>query len=160
MPQCQYCGQDIGNAGALSQHEAACDQNPANQDGSEQLPAQQTQPAGGAQLQRQQQNPGAGIADTLFVLANFDEMPTDTRRAAVQQSAGMLGGMLNRYLDLREKSLERQEHRARNAELSPIEELPTCPECDYQFSTDEVKRNEVRCPDCNRLYSVEVRAAE
>lgn len=158
MPTCQYCGKAVGNAGALTQHERACDHNPANEEPlreeRDRTPARRDEQTteiarGGA--------PGAGIADTLFVLANFDEMPTDVRREAVNQSAGIIGNAVNRWLDLRERSIENKRNRARNAELDPIEELPSCPECGYQFKTDDLTSEEVQCPECNGVYAVRLK---
>lgn len=97
------------------------------------------------------------MADTLFVLANFDEMPSDVRREAVSEGTSFLGGVLNRWLDLREASMERNRERAESAELSPVEEYPTCPQCDYQFGPDDLTGDQVRCPECSRLYDVELR---
>lgn len=109
---------------------------------------------------------GAGVADTLYVLTNFDEMPADVRRETVSQGASFLGGILNRWLDRREADLRRQEARAKNANLEPVEELPRCPghpgddgECGYQFSVDELKTDETRCPECSTLFRVQLAEA-
>lgn len=158
---CQYCGQMCGNAGALTQHERACPHNPDNAPGGGPQRDRRPAPAGGRQADprpaRRGGGGGAGVADTLFVLTNFDEMPSDMRREAVQQGAGFLGGAINRWLDLREASMERSRERAESAELSPVEEFPTCNDCDYQFGPEDLNGDQVRCPDCSRLYNVELR---
>lgn len=160
---CRYCGRTLGNAGARAQHEAACPHNPENHPPSKGIEVE----AGGVPV-RQQATPteveaarggaGTSAADTLFVLFNYDEMPPEARREAVNQGTGFLGSLLNRYLDLRDRSNSRREERARQAELEPVVELPTC-ECGYQFGTDELGGRQVRCPDCNMLFNVEMKGA-
>lgn len=156
MPECQYCGKTIGNEGAKTNHERSCDHNPANQPDQEQVPARRRQPEEAPVTQGAPADAGAGIADTLFVLANFDEMPSDVRRESIKQGTSILGGVLNRWLDLREANMERQEQRARNAQLEPVEDLPECAECGYQFSVEELRGDHTRCPGCERLYNVQV----
>lgn len=152
MPSCQYCSRHIGNEGALAQHENACDANPANQSGRELERVEPAAPpargAGGGV--------GTAIADTLYVLMNFDEMPSDARREFVDQTWSIGGAALNRWFDHRERDIERNRKRAGQAQLEPIEELPVCNECAYQFATDELVGDEVRCPGCQTLYNVRV----
>lgn len=159
--RCQFCNRELGNEGAKVQHERACDHNPQNQiqpqSGRQQLvrqPEVETRPA------RQQDGGGAGVADTLWVLTNFDEMPPEQRREAINRGSGFLGGLLNRWLDLRDASQNKQQARARNAELEPVVELPTCTSCEYQFSEDELVGNQVRCPSCESLFNINVRSVD
>lgn len=160
-PTCQYCGEPFGNAGAKANHERACPHNPENapdtapqQGQAAAPPTRQPQGQGGPMTPAQGGGLGAGLADTLYVLRNFDEMPSDVRRETVSQATSIAGSALNRWLDLREADIQRQEEMAKNAQLEPADEFPTCPECDYQFDADDLGGDSVRCPSCDSLFNV------
>lgn len=53
MPECDYCGKQVGNAGALKSHEAHCDEKAANATPAEPVQSQQAV----AQAPPQQQTP-------------------------------------------------------------------------------------------------------
>jgi DNA-directed RNA polymerase subunit RPC12/RpoP len=156
-PFCEYCGKDCGNAGAKSNHEAACSENPANQEGGgqraeiERAGRQEATPAAPAGPQ------GAGEAagDILFTLANPDAAPPEARKQARSQGISILGSVLHRYNELRFRNEKMQEERAKNAELERADKYVECGECGYQFGPDAVGSNEqVRCPECNTLWVV------
>ena len=142
---CQYCGREFGNAGAKTNHEAACDQNPANQQqpaqggrGQAATPARQEQPpAQEAVPATQQGGGGAGSAagELLFALTS-DDVDQRTKGQAAAQGLGLLGQAFQKYQDLRFRNEQRKQQRAANAQLEPAVDCPPYPECGYQSAVE------------------------
>lgn len=156
---CRYCGQSFGNAGAKTNHERACDQNPQSQ----QAAPAQGQPHAPQPAQQQQaqpatyqgaDSPGGTLADAAIAAVD-DDIPADARRQALKNGLGIVGDAIVRYQSYRERKMQQQRERAANADLEPVTEYPEC-DCGYQFDGTDVGLNidEVRCPDCNALYRV------
>lgn len=156
---CDFCGTALGNAGAKTQHENACDQNPANQGGQqdqqldrrevrEARPVSQEQGAGGA---------GQAIGELLFAITS-DEASPQTKGKAAAQGLGLAGQVIQSYQDLRFRNEQRKEETAKAVELEPAVDYPACGECDYQFGSDDVGAGEgqVRCPECGALWNIRV----
>lgn len=161
---CKYCGKDCGNAGARTNHEPACPENPDNQSGGDRRrrdPGDRRRDVpdrrdGGEIAPRGDQGgAGAALADIGIALFDDDVEP--------QQRGQALGGLLglaqqgvSRYNQYRDMKMQQQEHRARNAELEEVTNLPECGECGYQFTADEIGFNDehVRCPECQKLWRV------
>lgn len=158
---CQYCGKDCGNAGAKTNHEAACPENPANQDAAEQgdsaeIRRAEADPATPAPAQGAQ-SAGAVAGDLLFTLTNGDDVPPEARANAVSQGIGLLGQVIDRYQRLRHRNQEMKEERAQQARLEPAVEYPACDECGYQFGAEDIgSDDQVRCPDCGALWNIVV----
>jgi hypothetical protein len=156
-PFCEFCGKDCGNAGAKSNHEAACSENPANQEGDGRRAEIERAGRGEATPATPVKSQGAGEAagNILFTLANPDAVTPEARKQARTQAGGILQSAWNQYNELRFRNEKRQEERAKNAELERADKYVECGECGYQFGPDAVGSNErVRCPECNTLWVV------
>lgn len=161
---CQYCPRDdFGNAGARASHEAACDQNPANQEsggggGREQRaapPARREAEGQGELAMAEEQGPGSRLADIGIALFDDDVAP-QKRTEAVGGLLGLAQQGVNRYNQYRQAKMAEQEERAKNVELEKVADLPKCGECDYQFGPDDIGINDerVRCPECQSLWRI------
>lgn len=158
---CQYCGRDCGNAGAKTQHEDACEANPANGGGGggDRRPARQTD--------RQQQggqppvtrggpaDAGADVVDS-FVALTDEDAPRQARVQGAQGVVGFVAGMWDRYNEYRDAKMNEQDRRAQSVDLKPADVYPECQECGYQFTGDDVglSAETVQCPECGRVYEV------
>lgn len=157
MSICQYCGKDCGNEGAKTNHEEACDENPANR-GEETTPARR-QPREQARPPAQGHDGGGSAGGTLadaFIAATDDDLPAEARRDAIRGGLGIVGDFFVRYQDYRQQKMQQQKQRAENVELEPVEAYPSCRKCEYQFGPEDIgiSDTEVRCPDCGELYEV------
>lgn len=150
---CRWCGEPKGNAGALAQHESACDHNPDNHPEVSDVPERQ-EPAETRPATQRAESAGGTLADAL-IAATDNDLPADARRDAIRGGLGIVGDAIVRYQTYREQKMQQQRQRAENVELEPVKSYPQC-ECDYQFGPDDIGINdsEVRCPGCDRLYHV------
>lgn len=153
---CRWCGQDFGNAGALTQHERACegrsadpvDQNtdkparPAPQQDSQPAPYQGAESAGGT------------LVDAAMAVAD-DDLPAQARGQALKGGLGVVGDMFMRYQEYRDRKMQEQKKRASAVELEEVVDFPEC-DCGYQFDGDDIGLNneQVRCPSCDRLWQI------
>lgn len=163
--QCGYCGRDCGNPGARANHEAACDENPDNQEARPRhpsqaadghAPARRDSPAQNA-VQRQDapgQNHGGVLVDAAIALTD-DDLPSQTRAKALRSGLGIIGDGIVRYQQYRERKMEEQRSRAKSVELGEPEDYPQC-KCGYTFGPDDIglTDREVRCPDCSTIYPI------
>lgn len=103
---------------------------------------------------------GAAVADVFFALSHPDA-PREVRTEAVRQGAGFLGGAINRWLDHRERNMERNREAARSAELTRNEQYPECGDCGYQFDDTEIiaSTRSVKCPECHTVWDVTMKEA-
>lgn len=162
---CRYCPRDdFGNAGARASHERACDENPDNttqQRERESLPDRQRQQSKQSEMVAadQQENAGAALADIGIALFD-DDVQAEQKGQALGGLLGLAQQGVSRYNQYRRVKMEKQENRAKNAELEEVTELPTC-ECGYQFDSSEIGVNDdrIRCPDCKSLWSVGLKEA-
>lgn len=156
---CTYCGRECGNAGAKKNHEEACDENPDNAGGQRARPPARDQ---GRQADRRADPParrdeGRGTGDALadgLIAAIDDDIPQQTRTQAITEGLGAVGTIISRWQEHRQQKMEMREERAKNVELEPVEDLPACGECGYQFGAEDIglKDEKVRCPECNTVY--------
>lgn len=171
MATCQYCGREFGNEGAKTNHERACDSNPTNQGGGQahasqqaqrgqqaRPPARQQQPAQqGGQMAPANQGASAGgsLADAFIAMTDGD-LPAEQRRDAIKGGLGVVGDMIFRYQEYRERKMDMQRQRAQNVQLEEETAYPECNECGYQFGAEDIGINDsqVRCPECTKLYTV------
>lgn len=154
---CQYCRKDCGNAGARTQHESACPENPANEGADR--GGSDIERANAARARPEPSGQGAGetAGDLLFTLTHADQVPPEAKAEAVQEGLGLLGNIVQRYQALRFRNEQRIEQRAQRAELQPAEAYPQCPKCEYQFGPEDLGSEElVRCPECDQLWEIEV----
>lgn len=159
--KCQFCGRDCGNAGAKTQHEAACPQNPAN---AQQEPARRAGGADPPQPGQQETAPampsgqGAGELFGSIVRVVDPDLPPEERARGARGVLGFLGDGFQWYQSYRQRKMEEQEMRAQQVELGEPENLPfpKCKNCGYQFDEDDIglSDNKVRCPECTTLYPI------
>lgn len=150
---CDYCGKDCGNAGAATNHETACEANPANR-GDAPARAQRAE-AVPATPSEQPSTTGGALADGLITAAD-ENASVGERVGAIQALVGVVGDGIERYNQYRERQMEEGKDRAARVELEPIPDYPECVECSAQLGPEDIGTNneEIKCPSCGKHYRV------
>jgi len=116
-----------------------------------QTPARRGSQGGNAPAQ--QQGGGNMVAD-VFAVADSD-VPAQRRAEAAQGLLGQAGSIIAEFTRYQEQKREAQQARAEQVELQKSD-LPTCEECQYQFTGEDIPLNasRVRCPACGSVYDL------
>jgi len=100
-----------------------------------------------------------GVEDFFAVMDS--DVPTAQRAKSAKNTLGMLGDFAESVIHYQQQKQEAAERRAEQAELNEVD-LPTCPDCDYQFDAHDigVSDTRVRCPECSALWDIDVPGGE
>lgn len=153
---CPYCGRDdFGNPGARSQHVESHDEaGPAGGDEDVQtLETVDDQQAAAPAPASTGETAGEAIGKILSVVGD-ETAPTEQRKDAVKTGTALFGEVLSGMIDQRDRRRERAEERAKNAEIEPVEDKPSCVNCGATFSAMPPGAERVRCPECRQEYRV------
>jgi len=165
LEPCPHCGREsFGNAGARAQHVSSCAEEAKKyqQNGNQETveptiePAQdqqdQRQPpqrqTGGGDIAKAGEQMAGGLASTLD-----DDAPLEERKEGVKKLTSLVGGALNGLMEQRERKAQREQERAKNANIEEADDKPQC-ECGLTFSRIPRNANRISCPECGREYEV------
>lgn len=155
---CQYCGRELGNAGAQTTHERSCDHNPANQ-AEAQAPATRQTETQTVEVAPREQSGGEIVEATQNIAALADsDMPTQSRLGALQTILAKGQAAIEGYQNYRREKLALQEDRANNLELVDPEDVITCESCGYEITPEQIplQADRMRCPNeqCQKVWDL------
>ena len=168
MPEkCPNCGRDdFDSEDEREGHVDACEskwraEQPAEADGGTEPDSKP--PAARAESPNVQRAGGAGAVEELSeageVMASGlsgaldEDAPLEQRKDGVKQLGSLLSGVVNGVMDYKERKEARKEERARNADLEPTTDKPSC-ECGLTFTEIPERAERISCPECGREYEV------
>ena len=175
MPQCQYCDQTFGNAGAVASHENACDEKPSAQQPEPQRaePAQsepqrteppQREPQNAAPPARQQQGgqapatqsnaaveTGMQLGQALAEMSSGSPEEQAESKGTIFQTAGAALAQFGAQAAEREKQQIQNAKARGNEDIEVAHEYPNCPECGGQLRSMPPEGEEFPCEHCGTI---------
>jgi len=163
LDPCPHCGEgDWGNAGARAQHVKSCGKEAEKYAQTRQLETQTVEPVepnntppaqNAPQDENALQQAGETVSSSLS--AALDEnAPTEQKKAGVKQLTSLIGGVVSGVVDYRDQKEEMEKQRARNANVEPTDDKPSC-ECGLTFTRIPQNVDRIACPECGREYRVQ-----
>lgn len=154
---CPHCGQtfDHNNEGARKNHIRACREEAEKYQQQQPDPpqVQEAEPNGGLPASEPAdagEGIGAGIGSALD-----DDAPIEQRAEGMKQVASLAGGLFSGLMRHRDQKKKRQQQRAKQADLEPVDDKPHCEECGATFSAIPETATRVQCSQCGTEYRVE-----
>lgn len=134
MPSCTHCGKEFGNEGAKASHEKTCQSKdeavvlePEEQGN---LPASDSTPSGAV----------AALLQAATASGNNDEM----KKEAVKTIGSGLTEFATRQIEQRQQQAEY----AKGVDVEPVEDKPSCPNCNATFTRIPPEAPRVQCGSC------------
>lgn len=165
MKPCPHCGRsDFGNKGARKQHVVNCNDSQGNSEVVEATAEPEVVPVDDQQENQRQSDlatPSDGSVEDLggalaeSVSRTFDEdTPVEERKEGISTLTQLIAGAGKKALERRRQKQERQEQRAKNADIEPVEDKPHCQSCGATFTHIPQNAERIQCGNCGKEYVV------